>query len=367
MQIENLVRREVQQLAPYIPGQSVEDVKKNLGLTEVVNLSTNESVLGVSSIVRDALTSELNTINQYPDGSSRLLRNDIAGRYNLHPDMLIITNGGDELIYLLCACFISPGEEIIIGEYGFSTYTIAGQLYGAKIRKVSLKNGYLDLSEMAGQVSKKTKMIFLCNPHNPDGTIFTHRVLESFLDKIPEDIIVVLDEAYADFVENPEFSDSKSLIKYNSHYIISLRTFSKIGGIAGLRIGFGTARRELLSCLRKVQPPYSVNRMAQVAARAFLSDENYRERLLKNNKQGKRYLYRQFNRLNLFYYPTEANFIFVDTGIDADIICKKLIEKGVIVRSGKVWGKDSYIRVTIGTEEYNRKFIKALEEITSDN
>jgi len=367
MQIENLVRREVQKLAPYIPGQSAKDVKKSLGLTKVINLSTNESVLKVSNRVRDALTSDLNTINQYPDGSSRLLRNDIASRYNLDPDMLIITNGGDELIYLLCACFISPGEEIVIGEYGFSTYAIAGQIYGANIRKVSLKNGYLDLPGMAEQVNRKTKMIFLCNPHNPDGTIFDYRSFKSFLNKIPENIIIVLDEAYADFVENPEFPDSNNLIKNNNHHIISLRTFSKIGGMAGLRIGFGIARRELINYLRKVQPPYSVNRLAQVAARAFLSDENYRDRLLKNNKQGKQYLYRQFNRLRLFYYPTEANFIFVDVRVDADIICKKLIEKGIIVRSGKVWGKDTWIRVTIGTEKHVRSFIKALEEILSES
>jgi len=365
MNIEDLVRKEVNLLEPYIPGQSVEDVKKNLGLPDVINLSTNESVLGPSAVVIEALKSELNHIHRYPDGSSFLLRKDLASQYGIHPDMLIITNGGDELLYLLGSCFISPGDEVVIGEYGFKTYEIASELFGGKLIAVPLKNQQLDLEEIAWKVTEKTKIIFLCNPHNPDGTIFPHHDLVQFLRNIPPHPILVLDEAYSDFVESNDFPDSIKLIKEDNHHIIALRTFSKIGGMAGLRVGFGIAQKELIDCLKRVQPPYSVNRLAQAAARAFLSDSEYRERLLQNNRQGKRYLYRKLKKLDLSYIPTQANFIFIDLKQDAGLVCEKLMIEGVIVRSGKIWGLDTCIRVTIGTEKQNQQLINALEKILS--
>lgn len=363
MIIKDLVRKEVKLLEAYIPGQSVEDVQKRLGLAEVINLSTNESVLGPSTVVKESLKSALSDIHRYPNGSSLPLREDLASQYGINPDMIIITNGGDELLYLLGSCFVSPDDEVIIAEYGFKTYEIASELFGGKMILVPLKNQHLNLEEMARKVTEKTKIIFLCNPHNPNGTIFTHHDLEQFLNNIPLHAIVMLDEAYSDFVESQDFPDSIKLIKESHHHIIILRTFSKIGGMAGLRIGFGIAKQEFISCLKKVQPPYSINRMAQAAARAFLSDREYRERLLQNNRQGKRFLYRQLNQLNLSYLPTEANFIFVDLKEDADIICDKLIAEGIIVRSGKVWGCDTNIRVTIGTEEQNEKLMNALKRI----
>ena len=363
MVIEDLERKEVKLLQPYLLSLSIEDVKKKYGLTEVINLSTNESVLGPSPIVKKALHSEINNIHCYPDGSSKLLREALASRYNIDPEMIIVTNGGDELLYLLGSCFISPEDEIVIGEYGFKTYEIVSALFGGKIVTVSLKEQHLNLEEMSRKINNKTKMIFLCNPHNPNGTIFTHQELEHFLNKVPDNLIIVLDEAYSDFVENKEFPDSIKLIKQDSHHLISLRTFSKIGGMAGLRVGFGLASKELIGSLRKVQPPYSVNRMAQLAARAFLSDDEYRKRLLNNNRQGKEFLYHQLNQLNLSYIPTEANFLFIDLAEDADLICEKLMAEGIIVRSGKIWGCDTFIRVTIGTGEENQQLIKTIENI----
>ncbi len=363
MNIEDLVRKEVKLLKPYEAGQSIEDVKKKLGFMDVINLSTNESILGPSPLVKDALKSALSDIHRYPDGSSSLLCNKLAAQYTVNPDMIIVTNGGDELLYLLGSCFVSPDDEVVIGEYGFKTYEIASELFGGKLITVPLKNQQLDLEEIARKVTEKTKIIFLCNPHNPNGTIFPHHDLVQFLSNIPPHPIIVLDEAYSDFVESNDFPDSIKLIKENHHHIIALRTFSKIGGMAGLRVGFGIAQKELINCLKKVQPPYSVNRMAQAAAGAFLSDDNYRERLLGNNRQGKTFLYQQFNRLNLSYIPTEANFIFVDLKRDADLMCKKLIEKGIIVRSGKIWGCNTFIRVTIGSEKQNQQLIRTLGKI----
>jgi histidinol-phosphate aminotransferase len=363
MSIEKLVRKEVRLLKPYMPGQSIGDIKYKYGLKEVFNLSTNESVIGPSPVVQEALKSELNNINQYPDGSSLLLRKELSKKYNIDTDMFIITNGGDELLCLLGSCFLTAGDEIIMGEYGFSTYEIVGRLYGAKIVRIPLQEGFLDLNRMIAKVTENTKMIFLCNPHNPAGTIFTQKELKYFLEKLPPHTIIVLDEAYSDFVENTEYPDSIGLIKGNKHYIISLRTFSKIGGIAGLRIGFGIASKEFINCLRKIQPPYSVNRLAQAAARAFLSENNYQKKLLQNNKQGKLYLYQQLNRLNLFYYPTEANFIFVDLKKDADLMCTKLMQNGIIVRSGKIWGKNTWVRITIGTPSQNQRLVSVLKQI----
>ena len=363
MNIENLLRKEAKSLKPYIPSDSMDDVKKRLGLSNVINLSSNESVLGSSEIVKEAIKLELNNIYRYPDSSSRNLRKTLASQFGINKDMMIVTNGGDELINLLGSCFVSSGDELIMGEYGFATYRSTAELYGGKIIAVQLKDKALDLAKMADRVTKRTKLIFLCNPHNPNGTIFTHEQLKQFLDNIPEDPIILLDEAYYDFVEDSEYPDSIKLIKEDYHNIIALRTFSKIGGMAGLRIGFGIAKNGLINCLKRVQPPYSVNYLAQVAAEAFLGDINYQKSLIQNNNKCKKYLYQEFTRLNLSYIPTEANFIFVDVNQDADIICTKLIEKGIIVRSGKIWGCNTSIRVTIGTEEQNKQMIHVLETI----
>lgn len=363
MPIDDLIRKEVNLLEPYLATQSLEEIKKHYGLTDMINLSTNEGVLGPSEVVQEALKIELKNVHRYPDSSSLLLRENLAHDYGIHPDMIIITNGGDELLYLLASCFVSPGDEVIVGEYGFKTYESASMLFGGELIAVPLKDKHIDLSEVAKNVNTKTKMIFLCNPHNPNGTIFTHHDLDRFLQDIPTHPIIVLDEAYSDFVENSEFPNSVKLVQEDMHTVIVLHTFSKIGGMAGLRIGFGLAKRELISYLKKVQPPYSVNRMAQVAARAFLSDYDYRERVLENNHRGKIFLYRELERIKLSYIPTEANFIFIDLKMNADLVCQKLMSQGILVRTGKIWGCDAYIRVTIGTEEQNCKLVNALEKI----
>ncbi len=361
--LENLVKKEVLSLDAYVPSKTREEVKQDIEFKEVINLATNESVLGPSALVQEAIKSALPVIHQYPDGSSSLLRKEIASHLGINPQMLIITNGGDELIYLLGNSFITPGDEVIMGEYGFKTYENATTINGGKLIMVPFQKRKHDLPAMASAVSNKTKMIFLNNPHNPNGTIFTHKELRNFLKKIPQNIIIVLDEAYCDFVENQEFPDSIKLLREDDHYLVVLRTFSKIGGMAGLRIGFGIAPEEIIYYLKKIQPPYSVNCLAQVAARAFLADEGYREKLLQNNREGKAFLYQQFDRLKLSYITTEANFIYLDMKKDAEVITDKLMEKGIIVRSGKLWGCDTFLRITIGTQKQNQQLIYALENI----
>ncbi len=366
MNIENLLRKEVQFIEAYIPSKVTEEIKKELNLDNIINLSTNESVLGPSPIARDALKGALNSIHQYPDGSCSLLRKEIASFLGLDADMVIITNGGDELLYLLGNTFLSSGDEVIVGEYGFKTYESVTVLNGGKLIRFPFRNNCCDFKEIKNKVTEKTKIIFLCNPHNPNGTIFTHKELKDFLGIIPPHILIVLDEAYADFVESKEFPDSIGLLKDKQYCLIVLRTFSKIGGMAGLRVGFGLANPKIIEALKKVQPPYSVNSLAQIAARAFLKDDAYRKKLIKTNKQGKKFLYQQFERLNLSYIPTEANFIFVDLQRDADTICSKLMSRGILVRSGKIWGCPTYVRVTIGSERQNYQFISTLEKILGE-
>lgn len=366
MKIENLIRKEVQSLKPYVPSEVAEEVMKELNLNEVINLSTNESVLGPSAIVQEALKQALISIHQYPDGLCTKLRKDIASILELDADMIIITNGGDELLYLLGSTFLNFGDEVIVGEYGFKTYESVTILNGGKLIRVPFQKRRYDLAEISNKVTKKTKIIFLCNPHNPNGTIFTHKELENFLSMIPQNVLIVLDEAYADFVEDHNFPDSIKLIQENKYFLLVLRTFSKIGGMAGLRIGYGLASGEIINVLKKVQPPYSVNYLAQIAAKAFLTDTAYRQSIIQTNKEGKYFLYREFDRLQLSYIPSEANFIFVNLGCDADSICSKLMSKGILVRSGKIWGCPTYIRVTIGTEGQNHKFISTLEKILAE-
>ena len=363
MDLNQLTRKEIRTLKPYVPGKSIEDVQKQWGFQEVTNLSTNESILGTSVSVKKAIIGELEQIYRYPDADCRLLCHDLSDYYGISPEQMIITNGGDELIYLLGQSFISPEDEIIMSQYGFGTYRIISQLFGGKIVSVPFQKNKINLAEMAKKVTKKTKLIFLCNPHNPLGTIITEDDLKQFLKQIPAHPVIVLDEAYLDFVEDKNFPDSVRFIQEDSHHLIALRTFSKIGGIAGLRAGFGLARKELIDILKRVQPPYSVNRIAHVAARAFLSDQHYRKQLLDYNHEGKVFLYQQLNQLNVEYIPTEANFIFVNLKKDAEVICQKLMEQGIIIRSGNVWGCPTFVRITIGLPEQNQVLIKSLTKI----
>ncbi len=351
----------LERITTYEPGKPIEEVKREMGVQDVVKMASNENPLGPSPLALEAIQEYLPQINYYPDGNSYYLKEALSERLALTPDNIIIGNGADELITLVSAAYLNPGEEIIMAHPSFSEYEFAASLMDARTVRIACQEFKHDLQAMAAAVNERTKLIMLCNPNNPTGTIVTQEEQENFLKELPADILVIIDEAYYEYVTDPAYPQSIELLK-RGYNILILRTFSKIYGLAGLRVGYGLARENIITDLNTVCAPFNVNSVAQVAARAALRDEEHRQAVLNLNNRGKKYLSKEFERLGLFYLPTEANFFFVEVKVEARELFNKLLSKGVIIRSGDIFGFPQFIRVSIATEEQNARFIKALEE-----
>jgi len=363
---KSLMRKGILDLKPYIPGKPIEEVKRELGLKEVIKLASNETSVGPSPLAIEAIKKEIKNINLYPEGSSNLLREKLSHRLSIDKEMIIIGNGEDDIIDLISMAFINEDDEVITGAITFPAYETAVKIMGGKIIPVKLKDYTYDIEEITRKINEKTKIVFICNPNNPTGTIVDKKAVDKFIKQVPEDVVIVIDEAYYDYVEDNNYPDSLSYVLKGKNVIV-LRTFSKIAGIAGVRIGYGIAKLELISYLRRVVNPFTTNRLAQVAALASLDDEEHYKKVLKSNQEGKKYLYKKLKELGLFYLPTEANFIFIDLKEDSRVVFEKLLKKGIIIRPGKTWGCPNFIRVTIGTSYENQKFILALKEVINKN
>jgi len=359
---KTLIRKGILDLKPYIPGKPIEEVKRELGLEEVVKLASNETSIGPSPLALEAIKKEIENIHLYPESSSRQLREKLAHKLKLDKEMLIIGNGADNIIDLVGMAFINEGDEVISGEITFPAYETITKIMGGKLISVKLKDFSFDLEEIVQRINERTKIIFICNPNNPTGTTVDKKAVDRFIKQVPENVVVVFDEAYYDYVEDNNYPDSLSYVLEGKNVII-IRTFSKIAGIAGIRVGYGIAKPELVSYLRRVVSPFPTNRLAQVAALASLNDEKHYKKVLKTNQEGKKYLYRELKKIDLFYLPTETNFIFLDLKENSEVIFEKLLRKGVIIRPGKIYGCPTFIRVTIGTACENQKFIQAIYEV----
>lgn len=358
-------REAIRDIIPYVPGKPIEEVKRELEIKDVVKLASNENPLGPSPEAVQAMREVSEKTHYYPDGNSYYLKEALAAKLRLSTDNLIIGNGADELIKIIGETYINPGDEIIVANPTFSMYEFAAQVMGGRAIKVSCRNFRYDLKAMAAAFTSRTRLVFICNPNNPSGTIVGQNAIESFLKAIPPEVVVVMDEAYCDYVTAEQYPDSMSFIRKNRANVIILRTFSKIYGLAGLRVGYGVAVPEVIRDLNLVRSPFNVNLLSQVAATAALFDDDHVIKSKNVNKEGKAYLYQQFEAMGLKYVPTEANFIFVDVQRDSREVFKQLLHKGVIVRTGDIFGfgYDNFLRVTIGTLRQNERFIKALTEV----
>lgn len=360
--MQDLAREEIFKIKPYVPGKPVEEAERELGITDVIKLASNENPLGPSPRAIEAITAFASKVNAYPDGNCFYLKKALAAGLNCAPEEIVLGNGSDNLLMLLGATFLNPADEIIMGSPSFSEYDFSAKVMGAKTVKVPLKNFTYDLEGIAAALTDKTKIVFICNPNNPTGTIVTAAEVESFMREIPDNVLVVFDEAYYEYVGDATYPDSLQYVKKNKNVIV-LRTFSKIYGLAGLRIGYGVAPKEIISAINRVREPFNVNLLAQKAALAALSDADFLEKSRAVNAAGKEMLYDALRARGLEFVPTEGNFIFINTGLDSQEVFQKLLRQGVIVRTGDIFGHHKFIRVTVGTSRENKRFIAALEKV----
>ncbi|MCK8823941.1 histidinol-phosphate transaminase [Fuchsiella alkaliacetigena] len=355
-----MIREEILEISPYVPGKPIEEVKRELGLDEVIKLASNENPIGPPSKAIEAMQSVAEEVHIYPDGNCHYLRRALSEKLGVSQEQLIFGNGSDGLLGLIAETFIKPGDEVIMAYPSFSQYEFVTNIMGGNIVTVPLVDYTHDLAAMKKAISANTKLIFVCNPNNPTGTVVTKSEVEAFLEEVPEEVVVIFDEAYYEYVDNEEYPESLDYLEDYENVII-LRTFSKIYALAGLRIGYGIASEEIIDYLDRVRHPFNVNSMAQKAALAALEDEEHLTNSCQLNNAGKEYLYQELEKLGLEYVPTETNFILFDVEQSAEDVFEQLLKQGIIVRNAGVFGYEEMIRVTIGTEEQNKKFIKALK------
>jgi histidinol-phosphate aminotransferase len=349
-------------VTPYTPGKPIDEVKRELGLNQVVKLASNESPYGPSPKVLKAVVKEAGNVNRYPDAGCHYLREALAERLKVGPHQLIFGNGSDEIIVLAIRAFVGKSDEVVLARPSFLIYEIASRLAGAKIRAVPLQDFRYDLEGMSRAVTRKTKIIFIGNPDNPAGTFVSQRDLAAFLNGIRGDVLVFIDEAYYEYVHDPAYPDSLRLLKDYPNLMIS-RTFSKMYGLAGLRIGYGVAQAEVIDIVNRLREPFNVNSLAQAAALACLRDQVYYHRIADEIEREREYLYRQLDHLGLSYRRTVTNFILVQIPDGRGDLSQQLLKKGIIVRDMQAWGLNDYIRVTIGKPAENRRIIKVLRHV----
>lgn len=355
------VAKEIESLVAYPPGKPRKELERELGVSESIKLASNENPLGPSRLAIEAIASELSELNRYPDGSCFYLREALASSLNVSGNSLIFGNGSNEIIELLVRTFVNPGENVVMGDPSFAVYPIITQAGRGESRKVPLNCLSIDLKAMACAIDDKTRLVFISNPNNPTGTIVGKAELKEFIDNIPDNVIICMDEAYYEYVTSPDYPDCIEFVREGSPVIV-LRTFSKVYGLAGLRIGYGIADPEIIGYMDRVRQPFNVNSLAQAAALAALKDTAHIEATLEINKEGIEYLFTELKDMDMECVSTEANFFLVKVG-DGKGLYQSLLKQGVIVRPMDNFGLPEYIRVTIGTMDENKRFITTLRSL----
>jgi len=363
MDVRHLVPEWIRTLTPYPPGKPIEEVERELGISGSIKLASNENPLGPSPRAMAAVADALRTVHLYPDGSAFYLRRRLAERHGVSPDDILVGNGSNEIIELVVRTFLRPRDEAVMADQAFVIYRMVVQAVAATPRVIPLRNFTHDLEAMAEAVTPRTRLIFLANPNNPTGTIFRRAAWEAFLRALPpRQLLVVADDAYADYVEDPEYPDTIALRGDGNVPVVTLRTFSKLYGLAGLRIGYAVAPAPVIESMQRIRQPFNVNALALVGALAALDDVEHVQRTLAVNREGMSVLTEAFRRLELPFVPSAANFILLRVG-QGLAVYEALLRQGVIVRPMDGYGLPEYLRVTIGLPEENARFIEALETV----
>lgn len=355
-------------ITPYPPGKPLDELEREYGITNSIKLASNENPWGPSPKAIRALRAQLLNLHRYPDGSCYNLVKALAEKLGITPTEIVMGNGSNEVIEFLVKAFVQEGDEVITSHPSFLMYQKIVQVRGGVNHVLPLKDMCHDLAAIKKMVSEKTRLIFLDNPNNPTGKPIPPVELYQFLSDIPESVIVVLDEAYVDFMDKKLQVDFYSLLRNVDGRcpVVFLRTFSKAYGLSGLRIGYGIMAREIAECLHKVRQPFNINQMAQVGALAALDDEEYYQNTLERTAKGRAYLSAEVDKLGCKSYPSQTNFFLIDVQGDADKLYQAMLYKGVIVRSMSAYGFTNFIRVTVGTEEENNRFLTSLAACLDD-
>jgi histidinol-phosphate aminotransferase len=353
------VHADIASLVPYVPGKPIEELQRELGLPRAIKLASNENPIGPSPKALAVLAETASTLHRYPDGGAFRLRGALAERWKVTPDHVILGNGSDEIIGLLARAFLSPGDEAVMAEHTFVIYKMEVQAAHGVAVEVPQKKWHHDLPAMVAAITGKTRLLFVCNPNNPTGTMSSRSEVAALMARVPEHVVVVFDEAYYEYVRHPEFPESIDYVRAGRNAIV-LRTFSKIYGLAGLRIGYGMTTPEITGYLNRIRPPFNANSMAQRAALAALDDEAHvtASRNLNHAEMDK--VRSGLQRLGFEALPSETNFLYFDVGRDGREVFNALLRKGIIIRH--IEGR--MVRVTIGLPEENQLFLSALEDIT---
>jgi histidinol-phosphate aminotransferase len=352
---------QLETLIPYEPGKPIEDVARELGLnpSEIIKLASNENPIGPSPKAVEAMKKAAETANFYPDGGGYKLRSAIAEKFGLDRSNIVLGNGSNEIIEFVGHAFLQPGDDIVVADHAFVVYKLMATLFGANTIEVPDPGFVHDLEAMAAAVTPRTKQLFIANPNNPTGTLVEIDAIERLLDRVPDHVVVIIDEAYYEFLDTPP--DTLKFVR-DGRNVVVLRTFSKIQGLAALRIGYGLAPAHIAEVLQKTRQPFNANAIAQEGALAGLLDQEHQDKTKALTDDGRAFFESSFADMGLEYIPSHANFVLVKVG-DGDAVFQGMMRKGVIVRAMRGYKLPEWVRISVGTMEQNRRCLAVLKEV----
>ena len=357
-------QRGLDAMQPYAPGTPIEQVQREYGLQDVIKLASNENPLEPSPKALAAIRQALPRLNLYPDGQSYYLRQAIAEHLGFEMEQVAVGNGADGIIAQLCLAYLDDESEVVVSRSSFPVYDRFTHTMRATLVKTPLTKSYgFDLEAMARAITEKTKLVFVCNPNNPTGMIITADRVDAFMATVPDYTLVVFDEAYFEYVEFDDYPDTLEYIRRGRHNVLTMRTFSKAHGLAGIRLGYAIAAPEVLAPLNQVKGIFDVNLLAQIAGIAALNDKAFVEKSVTTNRTGLDFLYGEFERLGLNYIESHGNFVLVEIGPQAMTVQQQLLEQGVIVRPCTAYDLPNFLRISVGNQAQNTRLIKALERV----
>jgi histidinol-phosphate aminotransferase len=353
----------IETLKPYVPGKPIEETEREYGITGVIKLASNENPLGPSPLAITALAQAAQSVHRYPDGTSYYLVQKLASFLEINPDELFVASGSNEIIELLIRTFTVPEDEALLCEGSFLMYKVALQAHGRSFVEVPMREGYrYDLPAMAERIGPRTRIIFLANPDNPTGTAFSRAELDAFLARVPRECFVVLDEAYFEYVDWSDYPNGKDYFRRLPNLVV-LRTFSKIYGLAGIRLGYGMMQRELTAYLHRTRMPFNLTSLAQAAGMAAVDDLEHVRTTRETTHRGLRYLEKELSHLGVTVPPSHANFVFADFGRPAAPIYEQLLRRGIITRPIPAYGFPNALRISVGLRAHNERLVKELTEV----